>query len=78
MSSKTRVLGAGTPAPKGPTDPIGWNRLLQVVIARAISIGSPAVPGLQAALMQGKSETHLRRLGILSQTDIDREFPPPK
>lgn len=31
---------------------------------------------LEQAYMTGKSEVALRRLGILSDTDLDREFPP--
>jgi hypothetical protein len=68
----------GVKAPRGPVDPYGWNRLMQMVIARAEKINAPDLPGLRAALVQGKSEALLRRFGILSQTDIDREFPPPK
>ena len=75
--SRTRMV-AEVKTPRGPVDPYGWNQLMQVVIARAEKIGAPDLPGLRVALNQGKSEMLLRKYGILSQTDIDREFPAPR
>jgi hypothetical protein len=72
--SRVRTL-TGAKRPRGPVDPQGWNQLMLQVIARCEKLGAPDLPGLRAALSQGKAEQLLRRLGIISQADIDREFP---
>jgi len=56
----------------GPTQ---WNNLLTKVIQRAAENRDPRLPGLRRAMTEGRSERVLRQYGILSETDIDREFP---
>jgi hypothetical protein len=48
------------------------------VIAQAETTEDRRLPGLRKALVDGKAETHLRRLGIISAVDMGREFPKPK
>ena len=55
-----------------------WTRLLRQVVERAEMLQHRQLPGLRASLAQGAAERHLRTLGILCQTDLDREFPLPK
>ena len=54
-----------------------WQRLLKLVIQRAEELGDRRLPGLRRALADGISESTLRRLGIIHQGDILREFPNP-
>lgn len=51
---------------------------MQATIQRAEQVGSSQVYGLRKALADGVSERFLRRLGIIHEGDIDREFPLPK
>lgn len=67
---RTKVRFAQPPARQ--TD---WQGLMKVVLQRSQQQGRPT-QDLQEAFRQGQSEQHLRRLGIISLTDIDREFPP--
>jgi len=62
------------PKRKGPANTAEWQKLLQVVIDRMQRLGLPN-DSLRAAYGQVRSEEVLRRMGILSQVDIDREFP---
>lgn len=54
-----------------------WTRLMRQVIERAEALQHRHLPGLRASLVQGAAERHLRTLGIISQADLDREFPLP-
>jgi hypothetical protein len=68
------------PAPKvpSPTTYDEWARLMRQVIERAEVLEHRRLPGLRAAMAKGAAEQHLRSLGIISQTCLDREFPLPK
>jgi hypothetical protein len=55
-----------------------WQRLLQQAIRRAEQLGDRRLPGLRVALGKGESEQALRRLGIIHDGDILREFPDAK
>ena len=61
--------------PKGPTGVIGWNQLLSQAIRQAEKIGDPRAAGLKKAMRDNAAEPTLRKFGILSETDIQREFP---
>jgi hypothetical protein len=50
---------------------------MRQVIERAEALQHRHLPGLRASLVQGAAERHLRTLGIISQADLDREFPLP-
>lgn len=48
---------------------------MQLVIRRAEQSQDRRLLGLRAALADGKTETALRRLGIIHEIDVEREFP---
>jgi hypothetical protein len=68
------------PVPKvqAPQTAQEWHRLMQQAIARAEMLKHRHLPGLQVSMAAGNAEQHLRSLGIISQTCIDRVFPLPK
>ncbi len=70
----TRLLNASPTSPT-PKNSVEWHRLMMQVIARAQTTGARHLPGLRQAVASGQIETTLRRMGILSSTDIEREFP---
>lgn len=55
-----------------------WKTLLQQAIERAERSNDRRVAGLKQALVSGNIEMHLRKLGIVSPEDINREFPDKK
>ena len=57
--------------------PVGWVALMRLTIARAEATGDKRLEGLRWALQEGKSEMFLRKLGVISEADIPREFPSP-
>lgn len=76
----SRTLGpqqSKKPTIQAPERKVDWQRLMRAAIARAEQIGSPQVHGLRKALADGQSEAFLRRLGVIHEGDIDREFPLP-
>jgi hypothetical protein len=52
-----------------------WRALLQRAIRQGEKSNDRRVAGLRNALVTGDVEVHLRKLGIICQADIDREFP---
>jgi hypothetical protein len=60
---------------KSPGTTVEWTRLMRTVIARAEQLKHKSLPGLREALAKGQSEPYLRRMGIIHQVDIDREYP---
>lgn len=60
-----------------PANHVGWNDLIRQVIERAELRGDRRLSGLRKSLTDGRAEAHLRRLGIISETDLHREFPTP-
>lgn len=62
-------------ARKAPMKQTEWVRLMQRTIAQADKIGDRRAYGLRKALADGKTEPMLRRLGIISEADLRREFP---
>jgi hypothetical protein len=50
---------------------------MHTAITRAELVGSRQSHSLRKALADGQSETALRRLGIIHEGDIEREFPLP-
>ena len=70
----TRLLNAPL-VPPAPRNSLEWHQLMMQVISRAQTVESRFLPGLRQAVTAGQIEPTLRRLGILSLTDIDREFP---
>jgi hypothetical protein len=52
-----------------------WKQLLRKAIQRAETSGDRRLEGLKRALVDGQAESHLRRLGIIHDVDLSREFP---
>ena len=61
-------------AVKHPTTPNGWNTLLSRAIRRAELSGDVRLNSLRAAMRDNRAEATLRKYGILSDIDLDREF----
>lgn len=60
-----------------PTTERAWRLLMQKVLARARQLQDRREKGLQAAINQGTIAQTLKRMGIICETDIMREFPDP-
>lgn len=60
---------------RAPTGHNEWNALLSQSIRRAEALQDPRLAGLRKAMVEGKAEPTLRRMGIISKVDIEREFP---
>lgn len=72
MSTRKHIAPPPSKTPQGLS---GWNNLLTKTIQRATQNRDPRVAGLRRAMTEGRSEKALRQMGILSEVDIDREFP---
>ena len=65
------------PAPKKPAHPTtatGWTSLLSQAIKRAEAKGDIRLAGLKRAMVEGTAEKTLRKLSILTDVDLQREF----
>lgn len=76
---RTRLLGntvssAQTRA-KPPSRKEDWKQLLRKTIQRAEASEDRRLEGLKNALVKDLAEPHLRRLGIIHDRDLQREFP---
>jgi len=58
-----------------PVGPLAWDALMSRAIKRAETTGDPRLEALRRAIRQGKSEITLRKFGIISDRDLEREFP---
>jgi len=58
-----------------PTRQEDWKQLLHKAIAQAESIKDRRLNGLRHALINNQAEKYLRKLGIIHEGDIKREFP---
>ena len=66
------------PAPvrsRAPNSIEGWNVLLREAITRAERQKDRRLEGFKRAMIEGKAEPILRRLGIICPADLDRELP---
>lgn len=52
-----------------------WDRLMTLALVRAQQVGDPRYQSLQRACTNGQSQEILRRYGVISEKDIEREFP---
>lgn len=55
-----------------------WDRLMKLTLMRAQAIEDSRLLSFQAACNKGQSQEILKRYGIISEKDLDREFPVPK
>jgi len=58
-----------------PTRQEDWKQLLHKAISQAESTKDRRLNGLRHALINNQAEKHLRKLGIIHEGDIKREFP---
>jgi hypothetical protein len=54
--------------------PLAWDKLLSQAIALAEKKGDPRLEDLRRSIREGKSEGTLRKYGIISEADLQREF----
>jgi len=76
----TRLLNQANPTLKriqAPDRKADWMQLLVKTIQRAEGSGDRRLEGLKRALVDSQAERHLRRLGVIHDVDLDREFPRP-
>jgi hypothetical protein len=52
-----------------------WDRLMQLVLVRSQTIQDNRYRAFQLACNKGQSQEILKRYGIISEGDIEREFP---
>jgi hypothetical protein len=71
--AKTRLL-AQTPQ-REATSPIDWERLAGRAILQAELAKDSRASAIRNALASGNAERMLKRLGIIGEIDIQREFP---
>lgn len=71
---KPRAQSTGNPIPKTPHE---WDNLMRKVQARAALVQDRRLQGLQGVISRGETARFLRRLGIICENDILREFPDP-
>lgn len=60
---------------QGGSAPVAWESLARKAIERANRAGDSRVRMLEAALASGKAPQVLKRLGIIGESDLSREFP---
>lgn len=67
--AKTRLMG------QPQKTSIEWDRLLRQAIERAERRNDNRIQALRTALSMGQAATVLKRLGIIGESDLLREFP---
>lgn len=55
--------------------PLSWESLMQRAIQLAQQKKDPRLGVLQLGSQQGKAQATLKRLGIIGEADLTREFP---
>lgn len=69
--AKTRMLNQTAP------QVVDWDRLLRQAITAAQACQDPRLKALQMASQQGRAMQVLKRMGIIGEADLRREFPVP-
>jgi len=64
----------GNPRPKTPHE---WDGLMRKVMARAVQVQDRRLQGLQGVISRGETAKFLKKMGIICENDILREFPDP-
>lgn len=65
------------PKRREPSTPQEWITLMRRVISRAKKLRDRRAAGLEEAVRQRKTHQTLKRMGIICEADILREFPDP-
>lgn len=60
-----------------PNSPQDWARLMRSVLDRAKKLRDRRVPGLEEAVRKGQARQTLKRMSIICEVDVLREFPDP-
>lgn len=71
---KPRKLNPAPPK-RAASAPSQWNQLMRKALTRAQEVGDSRVASLQQALREGTVEKTLRKMSIVCEADIAREFP---
>jgi hypothetical protein len=71
---KPRAQPTGNPSPKTPHE---WDALMRKVMARAAQVQDRRLQGLQGVISRGETAKFLKKMGIICENDILREFPDP-
>ncbi len=70
--AKTRFMQAPAPKKASPTD---WDLLARRAILQAEKAGDSRAQAIRNAVREGTADRTLKRMGIIGETDILREFP---
>lgn len=70
--ARTRLL---TQTPQTMMSPADWERLASLAIAQAELVKDSRASAIKNALASGNAAQTLKRLGIIGEIDIQREFP---
>jgi hypothetical protein len=76
MARTTRLMNPKAPK-REPVSPLDWERLLRKAIERAQKTKDSRLVMLQTALSQKRGRNVLKKLGIICDADLTREFPEP-
>jgi len=60
---------------QAPNRKEGWKQLLRQAIQQAEKAKDPRIEGLKQAFIKDDAERYLRKLGIIHEGDLNREFP---
>lgn len=71
---KPRVQPTGNLTPKTPHE---WDALMRRVMARATEVKDRRLQGFQGVISRGETARFLKKMGIICENDIRREFPDP-
>lgn len=73
--AKTRLLQPQTP--KSTVTPVDWNQLLRKAINMAEAAGDSRAVALRNSISSGQASQTLKKMGIIGENDLLREFPTP-
>jgi hypothetical protein len=73
--ARTRLVNNPKPQKRGVMSVVGWEQLLRKAILRAEKAQDRRLEGLKKALQDRRSELLLRKMGVICEADLDREFP---
>lgn len=75
--SRNRQVNRPTKPKREPTTSREWQKLMLKVIERATKLKDPRVQALKNAISEARTAQVLKRMRIICDNDILREFPDP-
>lgn len=78
MTTRIRKPATGKADSRMPKTPFEWENLMRQVMARARDQRDRRHEGLKGVIERGEAAKVLRRMGIICEADIQREFPDQK